>query len=73
MDLSKHFREILKKSAPILQQEKQKKTKQNKKNKKQHKQKQNKTHKRKAEKNNKQSKLRIMNQYTGTHRLESFA
>ena len=72
MDLSKHFREILKKSAPILQQEKQKK--QNKtKNKKQHKQKQNKTHKRKAEKNNKQSKLRIMNQYTGTHRLESFA
>ena len=69
MDLIIHFREKLKKSAPHFPQKNNRK--QNKKTA-QTKTKQ-KHNKKNTKKNNKQSKLRIVNQYTGTHKLEYFA
>ena len=64
MDLTMNFREKLKKiSPPHPQKKKQQKTKQKK-------QTQNNNTTRETQKhNNKQSKLRIVNQYTGTHKL----
>ena len=66
MDLIMNFREKLKKISPHHLQRKQQKTKQ-KKHTNKHK---TKTQQEKQKKNNnKQSKLRIVNQYTGTHKV----